>query len=218
MDLNSNNMLGNLLPLLMNKGSGLGTSGANNNMLSMLLPMLMQKGGKGGSSNEMLKSLLPMMAGNNPQLAQVLSSFNSGSSTSQQESYVEDEPINESPQNISNIKYNSKGRRNVDFSKLYPDLDNIDIHTMPKIDDYSKEQAKNTSYDDNATNTNTNNTFQNSGGANNTLMTLLSLMQNLKRQPANNIEEKIIAVDGIAPPKIKKSLKAILALNNIINE
>ncbi|HEY8444393.1 MAG TPA: hypothetical protein VIL24_06310 [Clostridia bacterium] len=206
MDLGSNNMLSNLLPLLMNKGS-LGGAGAANNTLAMLLPLLMQRGGQNGSSNELLKTLLPMMAGNNPQLAQILSAFNNNAS--EQES-AKDEPIEISPQNI---RYNPS-RRNIDFSKLYPNLDNIDIHTMPKIEDYNKEQAKTASVD--ASVGAASDSFMNNS-SNNTLLTLLTLMQNLRRQ-SGGLEEKITAVDGIAPPKIKKSLKAILALNSIINE
>ncbi|HHW90049.1 MAG TPA: hypothetical protein GX745_04005 [Clostridiales bacterium] len=213
MDLRSNNMLSNLLPLLMNQGDT-GSIGAGNNMLAMLLPMLMQRGGASGSSNEILKSLLPMMAGNNPQLSQILNNLNTGGDLAQENYAQDDKPIAVSPQNINN-KYISKGRRNIDFGKLYPDLDSLDIHTMPKIDDYKKEQSKNISYTSNNTD---NNDFQNNHNTNNSLMTLLTLMQNLKKQPSSNIEEKMLAVDGIAPPKIKKSLKAILALNNIIKD
>ncbi|NLC17062.1 MAG: hypothetical protein GX756_04205 [Clostridiales bacterium] len=213
MDLRSNNMLSNLLPLLMNKGDT-NSLGAGNNMLAMLLPMLMQRGGASGSSNEILKSLLPMMAGNNPQLAQVLNNFNTGGAAPQEDYVQDDKPIAINPQNIDN-KYASKGRRNIDFDKLYPDLDSLDIHTMPKIDDYKKEQPKNITLSSNNT---ADNAHQNNGNTNNSLMTLLTLMQNLRRQSPSSMEEKIIAVDGIAPPKIKKSLKAILALNNIIKE
>ncbi|HEY8419007.1 MAG TPA: hypothetical protein VIL03_01020 [Clostridia bacterium] len=203
MDTNSNNMLSNLLPLLMNRGLG---GAGNNNMLAMLLPLL-QRGGQNGNSNELLKTLLPMMAGNNPQLAQVLSALNNNPV---EQELQNEEPIEVNPQNI---KY-SPNRRNIDFSKLYPDLDKIDIHTMPKIEDYNKEQAKSAPNE----NKETNNSFQNSSNPNNTLMTLLTLMQNLRRQQGNSFEEKVTAVDGIAPPKIKKSLKAILALNSIIND
>lgn len=205
MDLGSNNMLTNLLPLLLNRS---GQSSNNNNMLAMLLPLLMQRSGSNASSSELLKSLLPMMSGSNPNIAQILNALNSSNNPSEQESYKDDEPIEINPQNI---RYNPS-RRKVDFSKLYPDLENIDIHTMPKIEDYNKEQAK-SNVESNSESPNIQN---NNGAPNNSLITLLTLLQNLRKP--NNVQEKITAIDGIAPPKIKKSLKAILALNSIINE
>lgn len=205
---NSNNMLNNLLPLFMNQGKG-DLGGGNNNMLTMLLPMLMQKGGGGGSS-DMLKTLIPAMTGNNPQMAQMLKNMNFGGATTDDEPQPKEDLNHEyRQQNTSPCKNNNKGRHSADYSKLYPDINNMDLHKMPKIDDFKKDEP--------ASETNDQNNNQQPFG-NNSLMTLLTLMQNMKNQPNSTTEERILAVDGIAPPKIKKSLKAILALNNIIKD
>ena len=205
---NSNNMLNNLLPLFMNQGNG-GLGGANNNMLTMLLPMLMQKGGGGGSS-DMLKNLIPAMTGNNPQMAQMLKNMNFGGATADDEPSSKEDHNNEHrTQYTPPCKNNNKGRHYADYSKLYPDINNMDLHKMTKIDDFKKDEPTEESIDQN-------NNQQPFG--NNSLMTLLTLMQSMKNQPSSTTEERILAVDGIAPPKIKKSLKAILALNNIIKE
>lgn len=201
---NSNNMLNNLLPLLMNRGGNGG--GANNNMLTMLLPLLMQKGGKGGSS-DILKTLIPAMTGNNPQMAQILQNFGGGKSDNDEPK--REEPIDyDPPQYTPPCRNNNKGRHYADYSKLYPDINNLDLHKMPKIDDFKKDEP--------LQHEESNNSQQSFG--NNSLLTLLTLMQSFRNQPNNLTEEKIQAIDGIAPPKIKKSLKAILALNNIIKE
>ncbi len=207
---NNNNMLNNLLPLLMNQGGGLG--GSNNNILTMLLPMLMQKGGKDGNSSDMLKTIIPAMAGNNPQMAQMLKNMNMGGQKPAEDDYNANESSKSQeyqPQYVPPCKNKNKGRHYADYSKLYPDLNNFDLHKMPKIDDYSKDEPQS----EPENNTNSQQPF-----GNNSLMTLLTLMQNMKNQPSSTTVEKIHAVDGIAPPKIKKSLQAILALNNIIKE
>lgn len=208
---NSNNMLNNLLPLFMNQGKGGlgGLGGGNNNMLAMLLPMLMQKGG--GGSSDMLKTLIPAMTGNNPQMAQMLKNMNFGGGKSgDNEPETKEYQNAEKPQYTPPCKNNNKGRHYADYSKLYPDINNMDLHKMPKIDDFKKDEQPVSESNENDSNP--------QPFGNNSLITLLTLMQNMRNQPNSTAEERIQAVDGIAPPKIKKSLKAILALNNIIKE
>lgn len=206
---NNNNMLANLLPLLTNQGGG------KSNMLTGLLPLLMNKG---GSNNDLLKTLLPAMTSNNPQMSDILKNMNfGGNASSDSQEHSESETIHN--QQIPDCsKKSDKGRVYTDYSKLYPQMFNntgIDLNNMPRVNDYYKAASENEPVNSTPKTpkyeTNSNNNRMSS------LMQLLPLLQTM-RSPTISQEKKISAIDGIAPPKIKKSLRAILELNNIIKE
>lgn len=201
-DNQNTNMLSTLLPLLMQNGGG------GNNMMTMLLPLLMNRGGSG--SSDMISKILPMMSGN-AQMADILNNLQGMQNSSQstpKESY--------NPEVVRPCK-SSQGRP-LDYNKLYPNhpnISNISLNSMPRINS-NPNMNTNTYIPEPAIEPQA----PNNNDRLSSLLSMMTMMQSM-RAPKTQASSPIpshLAVDGVAPPKIKKSLKAILALNSIVRE